>query len=62
MSAARMEFSYSVKRVLDNGAEEELGYGTTEHAVVDAKTFRTCNIKKRLPELYEKLNGNIKAF
>ena len=62
MSAARMEFSYSVKRVLDNGAEEELGYGTTEHAVVDAKTFRPCNIKKRLPELYEKLNGNIKAF
>ena len=57
-----MEFSYSVKRVLDNGAEEELGYGTTEHAVVDAKTFRPCNIKKRLPELYEKLNGNIKAF
>ena len=62
MSAARMEFSYSLKRILNDDSEEELGYGATEHAVVDAKTFRPCNIKKRLPELYEKLNGNIKAF
>ncbi len=62
MTAARMEFSYSLKRILDDDTEEELGYGTTEHAIVDAKTFRPCNIKKRLPELYEKMNGNIKAI
>jgi hypothetical protein len=41
---------------------EELGYGTTEHAVVDSKTFRPCSIKKRLPALYEKINGNIKEI
>ncbi len=61
MSAARIEFAYSVKRYNDDGTEEELGYGTTEHGVVDAKTFRPCNIKKRLPALYETLNQNIKT-
>lgn len=60
MAGARIEFIYSVKKVLDDGTEVELGYGTTEHAVVDAKTFRPCNIKKRMPELYDKINGNIK--
>lgn len=60
MAGARIEFTYSVKKVLDDGTEVELGYGTTEHAVVDAKTFRPCNIKKRMPELYDKINGNIK--
>lgn len=60
MTAARIEFAYSVKRFLEDGTEEELGYGTTEHGVVDAETFKPCNIKKRLPALYEKMNGNIK--
>ena len=60
MTAARIEFAYSVKKVLDDGSEIELGYGTTEHAVVDAKTFRPCSMKKRLPELFEKMNSNIK--
>ena len=60
MTAARIEFAYSVKRFLDDGTEEELGYGTTEHGVVDAKTFKPCNMRKRLPALYEKMNGNIK--
>ena len=62
MSAARIEFAYSVKKVLDDGTEVELGYGSTEHAVVDAETFRPCSIKKRLPALYEKMNGNIKEI
>ena len=62
MTAARIEFAYSVKKRADDGTETELCYGTTEHGFVDTKTFRPCNIKKRLPELYEKLNGNIKAF
>ena len=60
MTAARIEFAYSVKRFLDDGTEEELGYGTTEHGVVDAKTFKPCKMRKRLPALDEKMNGNIK--
>lgn len=60
MTAARIEFAYSVKKILDDGTEVELGYGTTEHAVVDAKTFRPCSMKKRLPELFEKMYNNIK--
>lgn len=60
VTAARIEFAYSVKKILDDGTEEELGYGTTEHGVVDSKTFRPCSIKKRMPQLYEQLTGNIK--
>ena len=37
-------------------------YGSTEHGFIDAKTFKPCNVKKRLPELYAKLNGNIKEI
>ena len=62
LSAARIEFSYSVKRINDDGTETELGYGSTQHGFVDAKTFRPCNIKKRMPELFEKINTNIKYF
>ena len=61
VTAARIEFAYSVKKLLDDGTEEELGYGTTEHGVVDSKTFRPCSIKKRMPQLYEQLTGNIKT-
>lgn len=62
MTAARIEFSYSVKRINKDGTETELGYGSTQHAFVDAKTFKPCNVRKRLPELYEKINQNIKYF
>jgi acyl-CoA thioester hydrolase len=62
MTAARIEFAYSVKRINPDGSETELGYGTTEHGIVDSKTFRPCNIKKRLPVLYDKINGNIKEY
>ena len=60
MTAARIEFAYSVKKILDDCSEEELGYGTTEHGVVDAKTFRPCSMKKRMPELFEKMYVNVK--
>ena len=43
ISAARITFSYT------------LGYGTTEHGFVDSKTFRPISIRKRMPELYEKI-------
>lgn len=60
MSAARIEFSYSVKRREDDGTETELCYGTTEHGFINSENFRPCNIKKRMPSLYAKLNGNVK--
>ena len=62
MSAARILFYYTVRRIEPDGSETELAYGSTEHGVVDAKTFKPCSIKKRLPELYEKMNRNIKEF
>ena len=62
MSAARILFHYTVSRIEPDGSETELAYGSTEHGVVDAKTFKPCSIKKRLPELYEKMNRNIKEF
>lgn len=62
ITAARIEFAYTVKRLYSDGSEEELSYGTTEHGVVDSKTFRPCSIKKRLPQLYETLNSNLKMI
>ena len=62
LTAARIEFAYSVKRINDDGTENELAYGNTEHGFVDAKTFRPCNAKKRMPQLYEKMNSNIKII
>ncbi len=60
MTAARIVFSYTVKRIEKDGTETELGYGTTEHGFVDSKTLKPCNVKKRLPELYEKINAGVK--
>lgn len=62
VSAARIEFSYTVRRIESDGSETELGYGSTEHGFVDSKTFRPCSIRKRMPELYEKINNNLKHF
>ncbi len=62
ITAARIVFSYTVKRLEDDGSETELGYGTTEHGFVDSTTFRPCSIKKRIPELYEKINCCVKHF
>ena len=59
ISAARITFSYTVKRIEKDGTETELGYGTTEHGFVDSKTFRPCSIKKRMPELYEKIKATL---
>lgn len=59
ISASRIIFSYTVKRIESDLSETELGYGTTEHAFVDSKSFKPCNIKKRMPELYEKIKSVI---
>lgn len=59
LRAAQIEFTYTVKKINEDGSETELGYGTTEHGIVDAKTFRPCNLRKRMPELYEKLKATL---
>lgn len=59
ISAARVTFSYTVKRIEKDSTETELGYGTTEHGFVDSKTFKPCNVKKRLPELYKKISATL---
>lgn len=61
-TAARIEFAYSVKKINSDNTETELAYGSTEHGFIDSKTFKPCNIKKRMPALFEKLNGNVKEI
>ncbi len=56
---AHIEFTYTLKRINDDGTETELGYGTTEHGFVDSKTFRPCSLKKRMPELYERIKATL---
>lgn len=62
ITAARIEFSYTIKKREPDGTETELCYGSTEHGFVDAKTFRPCSIKKRMPQLYEVLHKNVKEI
>ncbi len=62
MTAARIEFSYTVKRIEKDGTETELGYGSTQHGFVDSKTFKPCSIKKRMPQLFDRINQNIKQW
>lgn len=57
ISASRITFTYSVKRIEKDSGETELGYGTTEHAFVDINTLRPCNVRKRMPELYNKISA-----
>lgn len=59
MSASRITFAYTVKKIEKDGSETELGYGTTEHGFVDSKTFRPCSVKKRLPDLYAKISATL---
>ncbi len=57
--AASIEFTYTVCKINDDGTQTELGYGTTSHGFVDDKTFRPCSIRKRMPELYEKIKATL---
>lgn len=59
LSAARITFTYTVKRINDDNTETELGYGVTEHGFIDKDTFKPCNVKKRLPELYAKIKATL---
>ena len=59
LRAAQIEFTYTVKRINDDGSETELGYGTTSHGLVDSKTFRPINLRKRMPKLYEEIKATL---
>lgn len=59
LSAARISFSYTVKKINADGSETELGYGVTEHGFIDKNTFHPCNIRKRLPKLYEQISATL---
>lgn len=54
LTPARIVFAYTVCRLERDGTETHLGTGETEHAIIDKQTFRPCNFKKRMPQLYEK--------
>lgn len=56
---AHIEFTYTIKRINDDGTQTELGYGTSEHGIIDSKTFRPTSLKKRMPELYEKIKATL---
>lgn len=59
LSAARISFSYTVKKINADATETELGYGVTEHGFIDKTTFHPCNIRKRLPKLYEQIKATL---
>lgn len=59
LRAAQIQFTYTVKKINPDGTETELGYGTTEHGFVDSKTFKPCNIKKRMPKLFEQIKATL---
>ncbi len=52
LSAARCGFKYSIKRLSDGHITTT---GLTRHGFVDSNTFKPMNLKKKFPELYEKL-------
>lgn len=52
ISFAKVTFGYRV--LLDGNVVNE---GFTSHGFVDAKTFRPINIKKTLPDFYEKMKS-----
>ena len=57
LHASRIQFTYTIKRINDDLSETEIGYGTTEHGFIDSKTFRPVSLRKRMPDLYEKIKG-----
>ncbi len=55
LSAARIQFTYTIRRINEDGSETEIAYGTTEHGFIDSKTLKPVNLKKRMPNLYEEV-------
>ncbi len=52
LSPARCGFRYSIKRILDGKITTA---GITRHGFVESETFKPINLKKKFPDLYEKL-------
>ncbi|QGU96594.1 YbgC/FadM family acyl-CoA thioesterase [Clostridium bovifaecis] len=52
LSPAKAIFSYNVIREKDN---KILAKGNTTHAFVDSETFRVINLRKKKPDVWEKL-------
>ena len=59
LSAARISFTYTVKKINDDQSETELAYGVTEHGFIDKATFKPINVKKRLPKLFEQIKATL---
>ncbi len=52
LTPVRIGFTYELYH-----REELLAVGTSGHAWVDSTTFRPISLKKRLPDIYEKLSA-----
>lgn len=53
LSAARCEFSYTVRRISDGRIATT---GITRHGFVD-ESFKPLNLKKKFPDIYQKLEN-----
>lgn len=58
LTPARIKFRY---QILHNDKDTPINTGYTLHAWVDAQTFRPISMKKRFPELYQKIQALIEA-
>lgn len=56
ISAARITFAYAVYK---EGEEKPINTGSTTHGFVDSRTFRPINMKKKFPDLYNKMEDMI---
>lgn len=56
ISAARITFAYAVYK---EGEEKPINTGSTTHGFVDSHTFRPINMKKKFPDLYNKMENMI---
>lgn len=56
ISAARITFAYAVYQ---EGEEKPINTGSTTHGFVDSRTFRPINMKKKYPDLYNKMENMI---
>lgn len=54
LTPARIEFRYELFR---HGEDKPFNTGETLHGWVDTKTFRPLNMKKKYPEIYEKIQS-----
>lgn len=54
LTPIRIRLEYEVRRA---DTEKPLSFGATEHAFVDSTTFMPVNLKRRMPELYAKMDA-----